>query len=82
MKIAIPKERRESERRVAATPDSVKKFKDLGFDVIVESGAGDTASFSDDAYTEVGASIAPDEASARFSAGSAGPKTSSSSMQG
>jgi len=64
MKIAIPKERREGELRVAASPDTVKKFVSLGFTVTVETGAGAGASFSDDAYKEAGAEIANDEASA------------------
>ena len=41
MIIAIPKERRAGETRVAATPETVKKFKGLGLDVIVEKDAGD-----------------------------------------
>ena len=57
MKIAILKERRLYEKRVAVTPDTVKKFKDLGFDVWVEQGAGVSASFLDDAYKTAGAHI-------------------------
>ena len=37
MKIAVPKERRPHERRVAVSPDTVKKLKGLGFDVVVET---------------------------------------------
>ena len=44
MKIAIPKERQPGENRVAASPDAIKKFVALGFDVTVEKGAGDGAS--------------------------------------
>jgi NAD(P) transhydrogenase subunit alpha len=62
MKIAILKERRENERRVAATPDSVKKLVDLGFDVVVETGAGAGSSLSDQDYTDAGASIGADAA--------------------
>ena len=40
MKLAVLKERRAGEARVAATPDTVKKLKSLGLEVIVESGAG------------------------------------------
>ena len=47
MKIAVPKERRPHERRVAVSPDTVKKLKGLGFDVVVESGAGDAAAMPD-----------------------------------
>ena len=45
MKLAIQKERREHERRVAATPDTVKKLVAMGFDVTVESGAGDASGY-------------------------------------
>ena len=62
MKIAIAKERRDNERRVAATPDSVKRLKDLGFDIIVEAGAGAGSSFSDQDYKEAGADIGADAA--------------------
>jgi NAD(P) transhydrogenase subunit alpha len=64
MKIAIPKERRAGEARVAASPDTVKKFVGLGFDVIVEAGAGAGASIPDEQFAAAGASIAADEASA------------------
>jgi NAD(P) transhydrogenase subunit alpha len=64
MKIAIPKERRAHERRVAASPDTVKKFKAHGLDVVVETGAGDGASIPDQIYADAGATIAPDEAAA------------------
>src|SRR5690606_41669599 len=60
MKIAIPKERRAHERRVAASPDTVKKFIGLGFQVTVESGAGLASSITDEAYQAAGASIAAD----------------------
>jgi NAD(P) transhydrogenase subunit alpha len=63
MKIAIIKERRENERRVAATPDSVKRLKDLGFDIVVEAGAGAGSSFSDQDYKDAGADIGSDPAS-------------------
>ena len=68
MKIAVPKERQPGETRVAASPDVVKKLVGLGFDVIVEKGAGDGASFSDDAFKDAGATIARDEAAALKSA--------------
>jgi NAD(P) transhydrogenase subunit alpha len=58
MKIAIPKERRAHERRVAATPDTVKKFIASGFQVAVESGAGADSRFTDEAYREAGAAVA------------------------
>ncbi|MCF8474937.1 MAG: Re/Si-specific NAD(P)(+) transhydrogenase subunit alpha [Emcibacter sp.] len=58
MKLAIPKERREHERRVAATPDTVKKLIALGFDVHVEKDAGLLSSILDSEYQAVGAKIA------------------------
>jgi len=58
MKIAIPKERRASERRVAAAPETVGKLIGLGFSVTVEKGAGDSAAFPDAAYKDAGATIA------------------------
>ena len=60
MKIAIPKERRPDEARVAASPDTVKKYVSLGFDVVVETGAGDGASIPDAAFTGAGATIGAD----------------------
>ena len=55
--VGIPKEVGEEERRVAATPATVTKLKELGFDVRVEKGAGELSSFPDAAFEEVGASI-------------------------
>ena len=55
--IAVIRERRAGETRVAATPDTVKKFKDMGAEVLVEAGAGLTASYTDDAYKEAGARV-------------------------
>jgi proton-translocating NAD(P)+ transhydrogenase subunit alpha len=64
MIIAILKERRANETRVAATPETVKKFKGLGLEAVIETGAGDAAHFSDADYTAAGAAIAADPASA------------------
>ena len=64
MKLAVLKERRAGETRVAATAETVKKFKGLGLDVVVETGAGAGANISDADYTGAGASIAPDAATA------------------
>ena len=64
MKIAVLKERREHEKRVAATPETVKKFINAGASVVVEKSAGETASISDGAYEEAGATIAADAAAA------------------
>jgi len=60
MKIGIPKERRAGEKRVAASPETVKKFAGLGCSVVVETGAGLAADIPDDQYTAMGATIAPD----------------------
>src|SRR5215471_18150878 len=68
MIIAIPKERRAAETRVAGTPETVKKLKGLGFEVVVEAGAGNAARFSDADFQGAGATIAPDAASALKSA--------------
>ncbi|MDZ5647577.1 Re/Si-specific NAD(P)(+) transhydrogenase subunit alpha [Nitrospirillum sp. BR 11828] len=64
MKIGVPKERRPGELRVAASPETVRKFVGLGFDVTIETGAGLGAAITDDAFTTAGATIAPDAASA------------------
>ena len=60
MKLAVPRETSPGETRVAATPESVKKFKGLGLDVVVETGAGTAAHIADADYVAAGASIAPD----------------------
>ena len=64
MKIAIVKERRPHETRVAATPETVKKLKALGAEITIEAGAGTVAAYTDQAYGEAGATIVPDAASA------------------
>jgi NAD(P) transhydrogenase subunit alpha len=64
MKVAIVKERRAFERRVAASPDTVKQMVGMGLEVAVESGAGEGAFFVDAAYQAAGATIAADEAAA------------------
>lgn len=60
MKVAIVKERRAHERRVAASPDTVKRMVGMGLEVAVEAGAGDAAHFRDAAFAAAGASIATD----------------------
>jgi NAD(P) transhydrogenase subunit alpha len=60
MKIGIPKEIHDGERRVATTPDVVGQLRKLGFEVAVESGAGQGANFSDAAFAQAGAAILPD----------------------
>src|SRR5437660_1296180 len=64
MKVAIIKERRAHERRVAASPDTVKHMTGMRLDVLVESGAGAEAYFTDEAYRAAGATIVPDPAAA------------------
>ncbi|HUK58882.1 MAG TPA: Re/Si-specific NAD(P)(+) transhydrogenase subunit alpha [Stellaceae bacterium] len=64
MKISVPKERRPHERRVAASPDSVKRLVGMGLEPVVETGAGEGASFTDDAYKAAGAAIAASAAEA------------------
>ena len=60
MKLAVPRETASGETRVAATPESVKKFKGLGLDLVVETGAGQSARIADADFVAAGASIAPD----------------------
>ena len=62
MRIGVPREIFPGEKRVATVPDVVTKLVKLGFDVVVERGAGDLADLSDEAYVEAGASIAPSAA--------------------
>ncbi len=57
MLIGVPKEIRDKEKRVALVPQSVRELKKLGFDVQVESGAGESAEYSDATYQAVGAKI-------------------------
>jgi NAD(P) transhydrogenase subunit alpha len=57
MKIAVLKEQADGERRVSATPETVKKFIVLGATLAVESGAGQAASIADAAYSEAGATV-------------------------
>ena len=57
--VAIIKERRAGETRVAATPDSVKKLAALGLAVVLETGAGTAAAYPDADYAAAGATIAP-----------------------
>jgi H+-translocating NAD(P) transhydrogenase subunit alpha len=64
MKVAVVKERRAFEHRVAASPDTVRRMIGMGLEVVVESGAGEGAWFSDAAFADAGASIAADQATA------------------
>lgn len=85
MRIGIPREERPGERLVAATPRTVSQLVALGYEVLVEAGAGEAAKFPDTAYAEAGASVvdgraawaadvvtvleAPDDAAARLAPG-------------
>ena len=62
MRIAVPRELIEGERRVALVPESCKKLTKAGIEVTVESGAGARAYIPDEAYTEAGAKIESDVA--------------------
>jgi NAD(P) transhydrogenase subunit alpha len=62
MKIAVPKETRPGERRVALAPESCKKLVQAGFSIGIEAGAGLTAFYADEAYRQAGATIEPDPA--------------------
>jgi NAD(P) transhydrogenase subunit alpha len=55
--IGIPAESRAGETRVAATPKTVEQLRSLGYEVVLESGAGARASFTDDAYEQAGARV-------------------------
>jgi NAD(P) transhydrogenase subunit alpha len=57
MRIGIPKEAQAGETRVAATPNTVEQLVKLGYDVVVEAGAGELSSFTDEAYAGAGATI-------------------------
>ena len=57
--IGVPKEVLPGEKRVATVPEVVEKLIKLGFRVAIESGAGEAANFTDDAYRAAGASVVP-----------------------
>ncbi len=59
-KIGVPKEIHPNEHRIAATPETAQKLQKLGFEVLIESGAGEGANFSDQAFREAGCTILPD----------------------
>jgi len=62
MRIAVPKETRPGERRVALAPDSCKKLVQAGYVISIESGAGEAAFFTDDAFRDAGSAVATDAA--------------------
>ena len=57
MLVAVPKEIRDGEKRVALVPDIISKLTRLGLEVAIESGAGIAAQASDDAYRAAGAQV-------------------------
>src|SRR5579875_646388 len=57
MRVGIPREPLAGETRVAATPNTVAQLVKLGYEVVVEAGAGVRASFTDEAYRQAGAEI-------------------------
>ncbi len=57
MLVAVPKEIRDGEKRVALVPDIINKLTRLGLDVVIESGAGVNAQASDEAYRAAGAQV-------------------------
>ena len=59
MKIGAPKETFDGEARVALTPDSAARLQKLGYECLVESGAGALASISDEAYAAAGVTVVP-----------------------
>jgi H+-translocating NAD(P) transhydrogenase subunit alpha len=74
VRIGVPRETRDRETRVAATPTSVEGLIKLGWTVTVEAGAGERSSFPDDAYTEAGAEIGdPWSADVVFAISTPGP---------
>ena len=59
MKIGAPKETFDGEKRVAMTPQSAAALKKLGYECLIEAGAGAAARFSDAAYAEAGVEVVP-----------------------
>ena len=57
MLIGVTCETRPGETRVAATPATVRQLTGLGYDVVIEAGAGELSAFADEAYAEAGATV-------------------------
>jgi NAD(P) transhydrogenase subunit alpha len=57
MRVAVPKEVRDGEKRVALVPDVINKLTRLGYEVVIESGAGVHSQATDDLYTAAGATV-------------------------
>ena len=62
MRIGVPKEPTPDQTLVAATPDTVKKLSKLGYEVLVEQGAGEKAAYLDEQYLAAGAQIVDTQA--------------------
>src|SRR5438105_4953846 len=62
MRIAVPKETASGERRVALVPESCKKLIQSGYEIAIQTGAGDAAGFPDAEYTGLGVVLEPDPA--------------------
>ena len=62
MRIGVPKEPTPDQTLVAATPDTVKKLIKLGYEVLVEQGAGEKAAYLDEQYSQAGAQIVDTQA--------------------
>ncbi len=62
MKLGVPKEITPKERRVACSPDTVKAFIALGYEVLVEAGAGTAAGFDNACWQEAGATVVKETA--------------------
>jgi len=62
MTVGIPKERYPGETRVAVVPTHVPVLTKLGYDVVIEQGAGDASGYRDESYREKGAEVEPDHA--------------------
>ncbi len=60
MKVGIPRETVDGEKRVALTPETAGRIQKLGYDLQIESGAGVEANFSDEAYRAAGVEVLPD----------------------
>src|SRR4051812_39743050 len=61
MKLGIPKELKEREKRVALSPEIVGKLTKAGFEILIEQGAGLTSYFNDEMYKAAGATIVADK---------------------
>lgn len=61
MRIAVPKEIKAGEKRVALVPDIISKLTKLGHEVVIESGAGTNSEYSDNQYSQAGAQIMQQE---------------------